>query len=370
MSAVSHAAMTASTQLTEQPMNTPTPQKKSLGQWIARIAAVLGLTYVATWYAATVVLKNQAARWLDNQRDAGFTISHSAPEISGFPGRAVVSYRDLSIAAPVTRGDWTWRSPVVKIWAQAWAPFRFTIDLSGVHTLSGVWTPPGVPADIAARTAWIKPTLTNDGRLSEVAAAVEFVTGSGGAATPELFVIEAGSLSVSHANDTWRVVTDLINWRAPFLEGAGMPGKARKLAFNADLKGPLHQGTLPDALKAWRENGGTLEVHDFSIDWPPLAASATGTLALDAKLQPVGALTAKFRGFVETLDAMADSKTLNRDDADTAQAVLSLLAKRPEGGGAPELSISVTVQDQKLYLGPVVLAEIEDIVWPETIRIP
>ena len=339
-------------------------------KWAIGGAAILLLVYVGAWYGTTVVLKDQAARWLKNQQDDGFAISHLEPEISGFPGRAVVTYRDLSIAAPVTRGDWTWRSPAVNVWAQPWAPLKFTVDLSGPHTLAGVWTPSGVAAEIAARTAWFQPKLTNDGRLAEIAASVEYVTGTGGPQTPELFAIESGSLWILHENGAWRIVSDLANWRAPFLEGAGMPGKARRFGLNAELKGPLQQGTLPDALKAWREGGGTFEIHDFSIDWPPLAASATGTLALDGKLQPVGALTATFRGFVETLDAMADSKALERDDADTAQAVLSLLAKRPASGGAPELSISVTVQDQKLYLGPIVLTDIPDITWPATVQVP
>ncbi|MEE9194263.1 MAG: DUF2125 domain-containing protein, partial [Alphaproteobacteria bacterium] len=97
----------------------------------------------------------------------------------------------------------------------------------------------------------------------------------------------------------------------------------------------------------------TLKVH-----WGPLNFSATGTLALDQDLQPLLAMTATITGFNETIDALAAARAIKARDATVAKMLLSLLAKRPGGGGPAELKIPLTVQDGKLFVGPVALMKV------------
>jgi hypothetical protein len=118
-------------------------------------------------------------------------------------------------------------------------------------------------------------------------------------------------------------------------------------------------------LSAWRDAGGALDVKEFDLDWPPIAVSGNGTLALDNGLQPMGAFTLKFRGFFEALDGLAAEGMVTRDQAGTARLVLGLLAKRPPEGGPPELTAPFTAQDRQLAVGPLKLMEIPAVTWPD-----
>jgi hypothetical protein len=356
-------------------MTSPSPKKFRFGLLLAGAGVLVIVGYVGAWFSAASVLKNQSARWIEAQRSSGYTINHAEPAVSGFPFEVVITYADWSMRAPVTNNGWVWRTPAITVSAQPFAPLSFTVDLAGEHKVSGLWTPPGVDAKLTATQASFRPTLTTEGRIAEIVAAIENLNSTGIRGDQSLVGIESAALSVVHIRDaekpSWQIKADVTNWHAPLMENTSAFGeKIRKLSVDATLEGTLPSGTLPQALKTWHESGGTLEVRELLFDWPPLAVNATGTLALDRQLQPVGALTATFRGFMESLDALAKQNTIERRDADTAQTVLGLLAKKPEGGGAPELNISVAVQDHKLYVGPVPLMELEPVEWPKEILIP
>ena len=53
-----------------------------------------------------------------------------------------------------------------------------------------------------------------------------------------------------------------------------------------------------------------------------------------------------------------------------ARIVLGLMAREPVGGGTPELNLAVTVQNRKLYTGPISLMTMPEVVWPEDIVLP
>ncbi len=356
-------------------MNTPAPKKFRFALLAASAVAVVVIGYTGAWFSAASVLKDQSAKWIEAQRQSGYTVNHAAPVASGFPGAVVVTYADWSMRAPATSNAWVWRSKAITVSAAPWAPLRFTVDLAGEHKVSGLWTPPGADATVTATQANVRPDLTTEGRIAEIVATIENLNATGIRDDQSLVGIESASLSVVHTRDaekpTWQVNADITNWHAPLIENPSAFGeKIRKLRLDANLQGNLPSGTLPQALKTWHESGGTLEVRELLFDWPPLAVNANGTIALDRGLQPVGALTATFRGFMETLDGLAKANTIARNDADTAQAVLGLMARKPEGGGAPELKISVTMQDRKLYLGPIPLTTFEPVEWPSEIQIP
>jgi hypothetical protein len=46
-----------------------------------------------------------------------------------------------------------------------------------------------------------------------------------------------------------------------------------------------------------------------------------------------------------------------------------MLAK-PSATGEPELALPLTVQDRKLFAGPVMLMEMPEVVWDENARVP
>lgn len=343
--------------------------------WAAIAFALAAMVYVSVWFAAAAVVQDQTARWIEAQRRAGYSITHDTPQVSGFPGTITVTYENWVAAAPVTHGEWRWRTEAIRVQAAPWSPLTFTVDLAGAHQVAGVWTPLAVAGVVTAAQAQVRPTLTTEGRIGEISAAFDDVQLTDGVNPTPLAALDRGTFAIRKmAGDRspfWRLMIDTANWRTPMLQDfPTFRPDVRAFRLTADVTGEVNAAPWPTMLQAWREGGGTLEVRELLFDWPPLSISATGTAALDDRLQPVGALTATFRGFFETIDAMTKEDLVRRDEADTARLVLGLLSRTPEGGGPPELSISVTLQNGKLYAGPIALMDLPRVQWQTESGLP
>jgi hypothetical protein len=93
-------------------------------------------------------------------------------------------------------------------------------------------------------------------------------------------------------------------------------------------------------------------------------SDATGTVALDGRMQPVGAFTARIQGFFEAVEALRARGLIRGRDASMAKLVLGAMARPAPGGGPPVLSLPVTLQDRVLYAGPVALVRLPELRWP------
>jgi hypothetical protein len=134
------------------------------------------------------------------------------------------------------------------------------------------------------------------------------------------------------------------------------------VAFGVTVNGAVPDGPLVQAIAAWRDAGGTIELDHLHLNWGGLGANATGTLALDQDLQPIAALSGGIEGFGTILTALVEAGRLNIEEAALAQIALSALARRGPDG-KPQIETSFTIQDGKMYLGPAKLGDAPRIVW-------
>ena len=162
-------------------------------------------------------------------------------------------------------------------------------------------------------------------------------------------------------------------FRSVKIEDLAVPGKLpapltntlHEVAFNAAVVGAVGDGALPKLLTAWSTAGGALDLKDVTVDWPPVAVSGEGSLALDQNLQPMGAFTTRVAGFTDVLDVMVREQRMTKDEAAVAKAMLGLMAK-PGAGGRAEISVPLTVQDRMLSTGPLKLFELPRVEWPQS----
>jgi hypothetical protein len=131
--------------------------------------------------------------------------------------------------------------------------------------------------------------------------------------------------------------------------------KIALLSFDALLKGRIPAGKLPEALAAWRDDGGTVELQQGALQWGALAVTATGTMALDEALQPEGALNATIRGQEQLVDAAVAAGRMRKGNAFLAKLALAALA-HPAPDGHPEITVPMSVQDERLSIGPAKIA--------------
>lgn len=346
--------------------------RRPLIKWPVSILGAAAVLYGVAWLATAFILRDQIETWMERQRAAGAKVQYANPVMRGFPSRVEIALPSWDVTAPDSAGGWIWKTELLKVHTVPWQPFTFTVDLSGRHTVAGVWTPPAIAAVLTFDRAEVRPALAGDGRLRGIKADISGATVSGAAENaPQLLTISAFTLVAEpRAEETpenlnaWQLKTTLEAMRFPTASGlAPFSQDVRRFVFDADLVGPMAIGPLKDALDAWRQGGGTINLREFTLDWPPLTVMGTATVSLDERLQPIGAGTAKFRGVFETIDGLVEADVMRSSAGSMARIVLGLLSRTPAGGGPPELSISVTLQDNKLFAGPLTLFEFEPIDW-------
>lgn len=138
-------------------------------------------------------------------------------------------------------------------------------------------------------------------------------------------------------------------------------------SMDAVLVGPP---TLPlpltprDRVENFRDNASRLELRSLALRWGPLASDLRMVLRLDAALQPVGSGVLRLERPVEMVAALAETGVIPPRSAMTAGAVLGMVARAPEAGGAPQVEVPVGIADGTITLASIPLLRLRPIVWP------
>jgi hypothetical protein len=135
------------------------------------------------------------------------------------------------------------------------------------------------------------------------------------------------------------------------------------LSFDATIKGAMPLAPLRDALAAWRDAGGVVELNSFAFAQGPLGVSGTATLALDAALQPEGAGTITTVGLSEALEILIKDGLIPDDRALIARTTAKALEK-PGPDGKLQATVGLSVQNRTVSFGPVPLFALQPIAWP------
>ncbi len=117
-------------------------------------------------------------------------------------------------------------------------------------------------------------------------------------------------------------------------------------------------------MAAWRDAGGAFLVQRLALGYGPLGLSGNGRFGLDERLQPSGEAQVQVLGYAETLKTLTASHVMTAHAAQAIGAVLALLARPPEGGGAPEVDAAVSLQNRTLTVAGFPLVQLSPITWP------
>lgn len=290
---------------------------------IAAAVTAAAVLYGAVWVWGAGQLRDEVELWAAARRADGWQITLGDVSAAGFPMRLAVTAANPAIVIGSGARKRAWRGPPVTVAVRPWQPGALRLGLAGTHI---------------------------------------FETGTGDAPRHVAVSVERATATLENPGERLDLV--LRNLVLPPDIEAPLGRTIAVLEFGAVLKGPLGAGDLKDAAASWRDGGGTVEVVRLALDWSALSLRAEGTVALDKDMQPMAALSARFTGFRETVDALVALGRIRPRDGMTAKIVLGLLAKAPEGSGeAPEIAAPLTVQKGKLYIGPVRLLSLPKIDW-------
>lgn len=325
------------------------------------------LAYCGLWFALGSNVRELSNEWIAEQQRAGWAIAVNDVRLTGFPTWPNVVVDDVAVTAPPEEGGWSWSFESLTLIPETFDLRRMNIQAPGRHEMSAPWT---------ANQRWtleadrfdFEFALDPDDRLQRgrIHLANAEVTDSNalplvGAArldlalslTPKTLGAEDTFARFTGAADAIRLAMSL----PPFER------VIRTAQLDADLVGPIQPGRLSEALNAWRQDGGTLEVRKVRLDWPPLAIAGDGTLSLDERLQPIAAFSTRISGFEDTLRALETQGIIPPGQSSSALVILNLLSSTPRGSDTPELTVPVSVQDQRLSVGPFNVLDVPEVVW-------
>jgi len=347
------------------------PRRLAAARWaIGAVVAILaaGALYVGFWYSAAGVLRDSVLEWIEARRQQGAVVAFERLDIGGFPFHLRLSIEAPAVAWTSGAAPWEWRAGRLTAAMRPWNFRRFTVRAPGRHAV--MWTADGIRRAAQGRADGLDARLRLEGGGS-IAAHVEArrIDFSGDAPLGGL-TVGGGTVDLRLAPDpdaTDRTPTADLRLAArdlgvPSLAVSPLGGDIAALDLAAGVLGPVRSGPPLAVLAGWRDDGGTVEVRHLGLTYGPLALVADGTVALDAAMQPIGAFTARIEGFFETVDALRENGIIRPRDAVTAKMVLGVLAKRNEAGRL-SLAVPLTLQDRRLYAGPVPLIEVPPVSW-------
>lgn len=325
--------------------------------------------YVYLWFSGASSLKAMIA---DTEADHGpnsWTVRSDEPDVGGFPFRVQAKIPNMEIVAPDRWGDWIWKAEMVVLEVDPWNLRKPRIKMIGHSQLK---TASGAVYDISSQDSLATLSLAADQTLKGLDITLGGLAAQPSGGAPPL---QVGSLQISgHAMPlplNQPVDSHTVTYEGSLtVSDAVLPEEMapqigpslNRLEVNGRLLGKLGEGSLRERLTKWRDDGGVAELDHLFLDWSPLKMAATGTIALDDRMQPVGALSTQIQGFFEAVDTLYGAHIMRARDATLARVVLGTMAENK--AGIPTLTTPMSLQSGSIILGPVTVMELPPIEWP------
>jgi len=339
--------------------------------WIgSAVLAVLALAYGGLWLMLAFGSRDTVLQWIDDQRGHGFAVHYDNLEVTGFPLSIRLEFTNPGFGAPNATHPWSWEGAHLGLLFKPWNMRSLAAITSGQQVLAIPIK--GKTEIFKGEAALIEAILDLSGTGAKSAKLmIEQINLKAESPTLAAIRIKQANVHVErlitgkadHQTASASLALSLKGLGGPWLAASPLGGDIQKLIFKARQMGSFDKGPLIQSLENWRDSGGTMEISKLALQHGPLKISADGTLALDDKLQPIGALTARMEGFFETIDALKNLGAVKPRDAITAKMVLGVLSRRSENGAPAHLNLALSAQGNKLYAGPIALMEIPEIDW-------
>jgi hypothetical protein len=324
---------------------------------IRMIAAVLALALFAwtlVWMLAANRITKRFDEWRAAQAEAGVAIGYSAFEVKGWPfgWRAIVE-------SPSAQGSgaaqWAWSGERLVASVDPRDLSRVALRLPGEQKAR--FGAGDLATDLALRAADPQGFLVFDdrGRVDRLDLEFEaaelhtnFTAEPLAARRIALTLAPHRPADVTHETDTLDLSlrANAVRLPAPAPALAALGRDIAAVELDARVQGKITGGRLADALAAWRDDGGTLDVRRIAVSWGPLYLAGDGTLALDEQNRPMGAASARIAGYGETIDALAQAGAIEPTAGALAKMGMNFLGRiDPLAGNRRTVTVPISAQD-------------------------
>jgi hypothetical protein len=378
-----------------------------LAAGVFAVVAILALAYGGYWMVLSSRLEAGVLDWIAERRAEGYDVRYAAIERGGFPRSAHVMITAPAIAAPTKAAPadpqvetlaWAWSATRLVAAVDPFDPRHFSVDVPGAHAISigegqaryeaearqfrvegeaGRATP---AAALRVRELVVRQLPGEGSAPPPISAPMSAPIANPGSGDPSadamaIARLDATGRSVSRDGPGATISADVIDdigASYQFILNAGdvvlprwlelpLGHAVRSVVAEGTVQGPLALAPWPEALLRWRDAGGVLDIAVLEAEYGPLTLAGSGTLALDAAGQPVGAFATRTSGLFGAIDRLHAGGYMSQGEALVAKLALNLLAGTPDRQ-AP-LPLPLTLQDRVLSVGPVALMTLPEIDW-------
>lgn len=318
------------------------------------------LIYTGWWFWLAGTVREQVNLWIANNRVDGREIDIAALDVGGFPGALDIRADNIQVSDP--SAGWKLNVPAINGTMTPWKIDQIEGNFMSPLNLEVVKGP--------AANGYTFETSSNHWM-------VDRDQGGRVQLNFEDIVIKQGEdpapLTISALNGVLiRGAIPVFGTLKMTASDITLPGHVQS-PFGRDVKivdtrlelvGAVPPGNLTASeLRRWANDGGAVEVRSLRIIHGALGLDGDGTLALDGRLQPIGAFGARVTGYDTALDQLVQAGAVRSSDGNIAKMILGALGKIPAGGGPKQIEVPISVQDQRLSVGPIPLMHLPAILW-------
>jgi len=332
------------------------------------LAALLGAAYTGYWFWLAQTFEQNLVLWVDQQRAMGYRMAYASDGPHGYPLAVEIGLDDIVIESPPGQSAWRLSTASKVLSVSPWAPLSLRISDGGERVPCNVqWTSGGRDYDIAVDGIGTTLRLSTQGDLPAIRISGDSVDVRENGKTIAGIIQPSGSVdflpAMSHTESSveFRLSARGIDFQA-FFPADAKTDQTHDWLLAGQVKGPVPFGPLPTALAAWSNDGGRIELTQFNANWEAATeVSGDGTIALDQRLQPVGAFSAVVRGYNEAVDATVARGVMTPAQGTAVKLWLNARAEKDERGF--KVKLPLTIQDGFLSMGPIKLAQVPRIAW-------
>lgn len=323
--------------------------------------------YAAWWYTAAGRVRSEALKWIAGQEAQGWHITHGVTARAGFPLALGVRFADPAVEP--TGGGGSWRAREVLLSAPVFGPRALRLAVageqrlrlgSGAEALELTGRAETFAFDFAPSASWLPNGTLGVRRMSFDA------EGGAPAGIDSLDLVSAGDPAAASGPEAsgYQLRLSAQGIRLPPSLATPVGNDVSRLLLDAQIQGALKPRPWPAALARWRDEGGTIEVTRLVVEGGSVVIDGDGTLALDKRGQPIGAMSVRLQGYEALLDRLAAEKAIPPHVAATGRILLRGLARAGSGNGEA-LTAPLTLQDRALTIGPVQILRVPEVRWLE-----
>ena len=325
---------------------------------------VLFGAYTALWFFVANRMTDEIAQWAARERQHRLDISWETLQVSGYPLEFRITANRLHVRDLMPGRAASLQVPLMQASAYPWNFLRsWAIEApSGLTAVTG-------PAESPRATLTANSVSGNVVRDAEHDIAVTLDLKQPVFDSGERIAARDAVISATAPQEPPRGHDDpslSLAVAAYDLQLSKIPvpfrGTVNDLSFDLTVLGPVPNLPPPQAAKAWRDAGGTIEVERIAARSGDLAVTGSGTFALDRELQPEAAFSGSVAGYDKLIAGLTEAGILPQGGSALARLGLSLLAK-PGANGQSQIKTSFTIQNGEMTLGPFQLGAAPRIDW-------